>query len=302
MKNGSNHADPERQHAGRRSTLVSVLVNIVLSVLQLIIGLFAQSQALVADAIHSFSDLISDGVVLVANKHSAKGPDAGHPYGHHRFETAASMAIGALLISVGVGMLWRSATSLQAPDTIPQVHVAALVIAFITLIAKEWLFRYLLAVGKRYRSTLLIANAWHSRSDAVSSLVVVIGIAGNLAGLPLADPVAALIVGLMIIRMGWKFFFNAFSDLVDSAADTETEERIRAHLQSTPGVEGIHALRTRKMGDFIWVEVDLEMDGSLTIVQGHAIATEARRRVMENEPVLDVTTHFDPVDIPKRPE
>jgi cation diffusion facilitator family transporter len=142
---------------------------------------------------------------------------------------------------------------------------------------------------------MLIANAWHSRSDAASSLVVLIGIGANLMGFNLADPLAALLVGLMILRMGWKFSFEAFNDLMDSAVDSATEQRIRRHLMSTPGVHGIHALRTRKLGDMIWVEVDLEMDGSLTIAQGHAIATEARKRVMAHEPVLDVTTHFDPV-------
>lgn len=288
-------SDSDRQRAGHRSTLVSVAVNIFLTVVQFIIGVFAQSQALVADAMHSLSDLLSDGAVLVANKHSLKAPDADHPYGHRRFETAAAMIVGALLLSVGIGMLWRSFTSLQNPDAVPEVHYAALIVAFITLIAKELLFRYLLLVGEKVRSTMLIANAWHSRSDAASSLVVVIGIGANLAGLHLADPLAALIVGLMIIRMGWKFFFSAFNDLMDSAVDGDTEERIRAHLLSTPGVRGIHALRTRKLGDMIWVEVDLEMDGHLTIAQGHAIATEARKRVMDNEPVLDVTTHFDPV-------
>lgn len=291
----NDFTDADRQRAGHRSTMVSVAVNIFLSVVQFIIGIFAQSQALVADAIHSLSDLLSDGAVLVANKHSLKEPDDDHPYGHRRFETAASMVVGALLLSVGIGMLWRSFATLQNPGAVPEVHYAALIVAFITLVAKEALFRYLLFVGERFRSTMLIANAWHSRSDAASSLVVVIGISANLAGFHLADPLAALIVGLMIIRMGWKFFIAAFNDLMDSAVDSDTEKRIRDHLLSTPGVQGIHALRTRKLGDMIWVEVDLEMDGSLTIAQGHAIATEARKRVMKHEPVLDVTTHFDPV-------
>ncbi|MGE4371145.1 MAG: cation diffusion facilitator family transporter [Burkholderiaceae bacterium] len=292
-----NSTDVERQRAGHVSTLVSVAVNLVLSVVQFIIGVFAQSQALVADSIHSLSDLLSDGVVLVANKHSLKAPDDGHPYGHRRFETAASMTVGALLIAVGIGMLWRSAAALQTPDAIPEVHSAALVVAFLTLLAKEGLFRYLLRVGERVRSTMLIANAWHSRSDALSSLVVVVGIGANLAGFHLADPLAALLVGLLILHMGWKFFFGAFNELMDSAVDAGTEQRIRDHILGTPGVQGIHALRTRKMGDMIWVEVDLEMDGRLTIAQGHDIAVEARRRVMDNEPVLDVTTHFDPVDV-----
>lgn len=277
--------------------MISVAVNVVLTVFQMAIGLFAQSTALVADAIHSLSDLVSDGVVLVANKHSQKAPDADHPYGHRRFETAASLIIGALLLSVGIGMLWNSYTKLMDPSAIPKVHSIALVVALMALIAKELLFRYLLAVAKRVRSSMLTANAWHARSDAASSLVVAIGILANLIGFPLADPLAALIVGLMIIRMGWKFFFVSFSDLMDKAVDDVTEDRIRAHLLSTPGVYGIHDLKTRKLGDMIWVEVDLEMDGTLSITEGHAIATEARERVMRHEPVLDVMTHFDPVKV-----
>lgn len=286
---------PERQAAARRSTWVSVWVNLLLTAVQLVIGIFAQSQALVADAIHSLSDLISDGIVLFANKHSGKAPDADHPYGHLRFETAATLGIGVLLAVVGIGMLWRSFERLQAPDLIPVVHAAAFYVALLALLFKELLFRYLLYVAGKVRSTMLVANAWHARSDAASSLVVALGISANLAGLPLADPLAALIVGLMIIRMGWKFSSQAFNDLVDRAVDDETEQAIRQRILGTPGVRGIHDLRTRKMGDMVWVEVDIEMDGQLTIEAGHAIAVAARERVMADLPVLDVMTHFDPV-------
>jgi cation diffusion facilitator family transporter len=286
---------PERQAAARRSTWVSVWVNLLLTAVQLVIGIFAQSQALVADAIHSLSDLISDGIVLFANKHSGKAPDADHPYGHLRFETAATLGIGVLLAVVGIGMLWRSFERLQAPDLIPVVHAAAFYVALLALLSKELLFRYLLYVAGKVRSTMLVANAWHARSDAASSLVVALGISANLAGLPMADPLAALIVGLMIIRMGWKFSSQAFNDLVDRAVDDETEQAIRQRILGTPGVRGIHDLRTRKMGDMVWVEVDIEMDGQLTIEAGHAIAVAARERVMADLPVLDVMTHFDPV-------
>ena len=286
---------PDRNRAARRSTWVSVWVNLLLTAGQLVVGLFAQSQALVADAIHSLSDLISDGIVLVANKHGAKAPDADHPYGHLRFETAATLAIGAILIAVGLGMLWTSFQRLQDPELIPTVHTTALYVALLALVAKEGLFRYMLGVAHRVRSTLLVANAWHARSDAASSLVVALGVGANLAGLPLADPLAALVVGLMITRMGWKFSWQAFNDLVDRAADADTERAIRERILGTPGVRGIHDLRTRKMGDLVWVEVDIEMDGQLTIEAGHAIAVEARRRVMADLPVLDVMTHFDPV-------
>ncbi len=291
--NGSE--SPERQFAARRSTWVSVWVNLLLTGVQFVVGVFAQSQALIADAIHSLSDLVSDGIVLVANKHSAKAPDADHPYGHLRFETAATLGIGLLLLIVAAGMLWRSFERLQAPDLIPVVHPAAFYVALLALLVKEMLFRYLLRVARRVRSTMLVANAWHARSDAASSLVVALGIGANLAGLPLADPLAALIVGLMIARIGGKFSWHAFNDLVDRAADDDTEAAIRSRILSTPGVRGIHDLRTRKMGDMIWVEVDIEMDGLLTIEEGHAIAVAARERVMADLPVLDVMTHFDPV-------
>lgn len=284
-----------RQKAAKRSTWVSVWVNIVLTVFQFIIGIFAQSQALVADAIHSLSDLISDGIVLFANKHSNKGPDADHQYGHLRFETAATFAIGTILAIVGISMLWRSFIYMQSPDLIPTVKSVALYVAILAIVSKELLFRYMLKVANRVRSTMLVANAWHARSDAASSLVVAIGIGANMAGFPIADPMAALIVGLMILRMGWKFSWQAFNDLVDRAVDDKTLKAIRERLLSTPGVKGIHDLRTRKMGDMVWVEVDIEMDGSLTIEQGHAIAVEARSRVMADLPVLDVMTHFDPV-------
>lgn len=292
------HNSLDRQAAGRRSTLVSVAVNVILSLLQFFIGIFAHSQALVADSLHSLSDLISDGVVLVANKHSQKAPDADHPHGHLRFETAASLAIGLILLAVGTGLLWNSFTKLQSPDAIPEVHGIALAVAIIALVAKEGLFRYMLRVAKRVRSSMLAANAWHARSDAASSLVVAVGIVANLAGLHLADPLAALIVGLMVARMGWKFTYASFHDLVDGAVDQETVDRIHARLVGTPGVLGIHDLKTRRSGDMILVEVDLEMDAGLTIAQGHDIAVLARNRVMEREHVLDVMTHFDPVKPP----
>lgn len=192
-------------------------------------------------------------------------------------------------------MIWIGLDKLQNPELVARVHYVALIIAILALTAKELLFRYLMAVAKRVKSTMLAANAWHARSDAASSVVVAIGIIANLAGFPLADPLAALIVGAIIMRMGWTFFFNSFHDLLDRSADDETRLRIGKLLLETPGVMGLHDLRTRKMGDKIWVEVDLEMDGTLPIAKGHAIAAEARRRVMAQENVLDVMSHFDPI-------
>ena len=291
------HDTPERHVVARRSTLVSVVVNLVLTALQVVIGVMAHSQALVADGIHSLSDLVSDFVVLLANRHSRKAADADHHYGHHRYETAASLVLGVLLLSVGVGMLWGAVHKLSTPEAIPQVQTVALYVALAALVSKELLFRYMLAAAEKVRSSMLVANAWHARSDAASSLVVAIGIGGNLLGYPLLDPVAALIVGFMVGKMGWDVGWDALHDLMDRSASEDQAEAIRAVLVQTPGVRGVHDLRTRKMGDMILVDAHLEVDGDQSVWDGHEIARQARERVMAQLPVLDVMTHLDPVGV-----
>lgn len=287
---------PAMKRAAKRSTLVSVGVNLALTAAQLVAGVLAHSQALIADAIHSLSDLVSDFVVLFAGHHSQKAPDAEHHYGHLRFETAASLVLGLLLLAVGIGMLWSSVTKLEHPESISHVKLIGLWVALGALVSKELLFRYMLAVAERVRSSMLIANAWHARSDAASSLVVALGIVGNLLGFHLLDPVAALVVGLMVSRMGWQFGSNALHDLMDRAVDEETATEIREVILGTPGVLGVHDVRTRKMGDMILVDAHLEIAGTATVRVGHDIALEARRRVMERRDVLNVMTHVDPVD------
>ena len=286
---------PERHEVAKRSTLVSVAVNLVLTTVQVVVGVFAQSQALIADGIHSLSDLIADFVVLLANQHSRKEADDDHHYGHHRYETAASLVLGVLLLSVGAGMLWSSVHKLGDPDLIPKVKPIALYVALTALVAKELLFRYMLAAAERVRSSMLVANAWHARSDAASSFVVSLGIIGNLMGYPLLDPVAALIVGFLVAKMGWQFGWDALNDLMDRSVSEDQIQQIKEILVQTPGVQGVHDVRTRKMGDMIMVDAHLEVDGALSVRQGHDIASSARDRVMANPPVLDVMTHLDPV-------
>ena len=284
----------ERAAAASRSTWVSVAVNLVLTVTQIAVGVLAKSQGLVADGIHSLSDLVADFVVLFAGHHSKKDADADHPYGHQRFETAASLVLGALLLAVGVGMLWSAFRKLEAPETVPTVHVVALWVAGGALVAKELLFRYMLSVAKRVKSSMLVANAWHARSDAASSLVVGIGIVGNLAGYPILDPIAALIVGFMVARMGWGFGWDALHDLMDRAVDEQEVQAIRRTLIETPGVSGVHDVRTRKMGDMIVVDAHLEVDAAISVEAGHDIAVEARQRVLQRHRVLNLMTHVDP--------
>jgi cation diffusion facilitator family transporter len=288
----------ERARAAARSTWVSVAVNLVLTAAQIAIGLAARSQALVADGLHSLSDLVSDFVVLFVNRHSHKGADAEHPYGHQRFENAATLLLGALLMSVGAGMLWSAVNQLATPSA-AGVQPAALWMALFTLAAKELLFRYLLRVAQRLKSSMLVANAWHARSDAASSLVVALGIGGSLAGYPFLDAVAALIVGLMIVRMGWRYGWGSLNDLMDHAVDQEEVDAIRTTLAATDGVAGVHDVRTRKMGDMVLVDAHIEVDASLSVEAGHDIALAARERVMQqHHRVLNVMTHVDPWHAP----
>ncbi len=289
------HPHPSLQQAAQRSLWVSVAVNVVLTLLQIVTGLWAGSQALVADALHSLSDLIADFVALLARRHSHKAPDDDHHYGHQRYETAASLALGLLLLGAGASMLLGAGNKITSSTPLAPVHQAALWVALLTLLSKELLFRYMLKIATEVKSSMLVANAWHARADAASSLVVALGIAGNLAGYTWLDPLAAALVGFMVGKTGWGFAWDALHDLMDRAADADTVAAIRATLLATPGVQGVHDLRTRRMADQIQVDVHLEIDGSLTVHQGHDIAAAARLRVMSSQPVLDVMTHIDPV-------
>lgn len=289
------HPHPSLQLAAQRSLWLSVAVNVVLTVLQIVTGLWAGSQALVADALHSLSDLIADFVALLARRHSHKAPDDDHHYGHQRYETAASLALGLLLLGAGASMLLGAGNKITSATPLAPVHQAALWVALLTLLSKELLFRYMLKIASEVKSSMLVANAWHARADAASSLVVALGIAGNLAGYTWLDPLAAALVGFMVGKTGWGFAWDALHDLMDRAADADTVAAIRATLLATPGVQGVHDLRTRRMADQIQVDVHLEIDGNLTVHQGHDIAAAARLRVMSSQPVLDVMTHIDPV-------
>ena len=296
----TEHTPQERAAAASRSTWVSVVVNLVLSTVQIVVGVWAKSQSLIADGIHSLSDLVADFVVLFANHHSQKDADEHHHYGHQRFETAASLVLGLLLLAVGVGMVWSAVVKLENPESVPQVHSVALWVAGGALVCKELLVRYMLAVAKKVKSCMLVANSWHARSDAASSLVVGVGIAGNLAGYPILDPIAALIVGFMVGKMGWEFGWDAMHDLMDRAVDEQEVQAIRQTLLDTPGVAGVHDVRTRKMGDMVVVDAHLEVDAQITVEEGHDIAVEARQRVMQRHRVLNLMTHVDPWRKPDR--
>ena len=289
-------AHPERFAAAQKSTWISIWINLLLTVLQVVGGIFGKSQALIADGLHSLSDLLADIMVLFANRHGNRHADANHPYGHARIETAATLILGVTLAVLGVLLLVAAGMRLQNPQNIQAVHPMTLWIALFTLFAKEGLFRYMLAVAKRVRSQMLVANAWHARSDAASSLVVVIGIGGNLLGYTFLDLVAAAAVGVMIAHMGGKFALEALTELVDTGLEPEEVEAIRSTLLATPGVRGLHELRTRKMADDALVDAHVIVDPKISVSEGHYIAEAARQAVLQQHHVLDVMVHIDPED------
>ena len=289
-------ANPERYAAAQKSTWVSIFINLLLTILQVVAGYLGRSQSLMADGLHSLSDLLADVLVLFANRHGNRHADADHPYGHARIETAATLILGAALAALGVGLLIAAGMRLQHPDQVQPVHPFTLWIALFALAAKEGMFRYMLAVAKRVRSQMLIANAWHARSDAASSLVVVVGIVGNLMGYTFLDLVAAAVVGVMIAHMGGKFALEALQELIDTGLDEEEVEAIRATLLATPGVVSLHELRTRKMADHALVDAHILVDPKISVSEGHFIAESARQAVLREHHVMDVMVHIDPED------
>ncbi|MGQ5490548.1 cation diffusion facilitator family transporter [Thauera sp. AutoDN2] len=291
------HDDGARGKGIQRTTLVAIITNAALAVGQVIIGLFANAFSLVADAAHTLSDLVTDLLVLVAGRKGADPADTDHPYGHGRIETATTLVLGAVLAGVGIGFLWSSGVRLQHMDALPELHPAALIMALITLFAKEGLFRFTLSAARRLRAPVLEANAWHARSDAASSLVVAAGIGGSLAGYPFLEPLAAAVVGFLILHMGLKLAWKAVGELIDTGLPEEELQRLRKTIEDTPGVIGLHDMRTRRMADRVLCDAHVQVDPRITVSEGHRISDAVYMRVRTAHPeVRDVLVHIDPED------
>ena len=271
-------------------------VDLILSVLKIVTGIIGNSAALLADGIHSLSDLASDALVLIAAHHGAQPADEQHPYGHERIETIATVILGLMLIAVAVGIAWDAfGRMLQTGTPLSPPEIWAIMVAALSLIVKEWLYHYTVAVARKIHSRLLEANAWHHRSDAISSLVVLVGIAGAMAGLPVLDAVAAFMVALMIAHIAWGLMSNSARELIDTAVDDETRQRIAALIAQTDGVVSLHMLRTRMMGGKILADAHIQVHPRLSVSEGHQIA-ETVGELLKNriERIQDVTIHIDP--------
>lgn len=287
----------QRYAVSRRAMLVSMAVNLTLTVAQVVVGVLGHSQALVADAMHTLADLTTDVLVLYAAKHGAKDADDEHPYGHGRIETAASGLLSLVLIGVGVGIAINAGLRLTNPGAVVTPSALTLVMALVTIGGKEGLYRYTVRIGRETRSNLLQASAWHHRSDALSSVIVAVAIAGSLAGFYYLDAIAAIGVALMIANMGVTLGWRALRELIDTGLDAEEVSRIRAAILAVAGVQALHLLRTRQTGGQALVDVHIQVDATLSVSEGHQISEAVRAQVMAAvDGVMDVLVHIDPED------
>lgn len=287
----------QRYQEARRITLLGGAKNLLLATLKLLFGWMGHSHALIADGVHSLADLLTDALVLAASRFGSKEADRDHPYGHGRIETAATMLLSFLLALAGLGIIIDASMELAEYREILQPNSFVLFIAIFSVLINEALFFYTRRVGERIDSKLLISNAWHHRSDSASSLVVLLGVSGTLFGLPLLDPIAAIVVGLMIIKMAWEFGWNSACELVDTALDETTVECIRQVIIVVPGVRELHQLRTRSVGNNIICDVHILVDPKISVSEGHFIGQHVHYNLMQKiKGVTDVTVHVDPED------
>ena len=291
-------AAPERYAIIRRVTLVGAGVDLILALAKIGGGFAAQSQSLVADGIHSLSDLVTDLLVLLAAKLARAKPDADHPYGHERIETAATVGLGAVLILIGAGIAFDALWRLFHPEELQIPAWWAMAIAAVSVAFKEGVYHYTIRAARRFRSKLLEANAWHARSDAASSIVVIVGVGGSLAGLTYLDAIAAVAVSWMIGKMGYRLARQSVQELIDTGLDPVQVESIRTALMRIDGVRDLHMLRTRQMGPKSLVDVHILLDDpKLSVSEGHQISETARAELIrEFHDIEDVTVHIDPED------
>ena len=278
-------------------SLVSMVTNVILTALKLAAGLIAHSGAMVSDAVHSASDIFSGLIVLIGVKISSRAPDESHPYGHERFECVAALLLSGILALVGgtIGLnavkdiISGRAQEMEAPGLL------ALIAAVVSIAVKESLFWYTRGYAKKYRSTALHAEAWHQRSDALSSIGALIGIAGARMGVPVMEPVASLIIALFILRVAVRIFRDAIDQMVDHSASEETEAAFRETAMEQPGVQGVELLRTRMFGNRVYVDLEIAADPGLSLAAAHEIAERVHDAIEQTYPdVKHIMVHVNP--------
>ena len=271
-----------------RVSVVSIIVNVVLSLFKLIVGIFAHSSALISDAVHSASDVVSTIAVILGVNISAKASDKGHQYGHERMESIFSILLAILLFATGAGIgvsgikavIGGNYADLKVPGFI------AAVAAFVSIAVKEWMYHYTIRAAKKINSTALKADAWHHRSDAFSSVGSLAGVIGARLGFPICDPIASVIICVFIVKAAWDVFYEAVNELVDRAADDETCEKLRELILAQEGVMGIDDMKTRLFGSKMYVDVEIGADGEWTLRRAHDVAQQVHDKIESEFPMV----------------
>ncbi|MFI3190227.1 cation transporter [Crenothrix sp. D3] len=277
-----------------RASYVGAAINVTQTLLKIGFGLLWQSSALIADGVHSLSDLLSDFLVIVAVKMGSREADYEHPYGHRRFETIATVILGISLLIIGGGIAWSVMKRMEQPEHLATPDVMSLGVVVLSILVNEWLYHYTKRIAKITRSKLLLANAWHQRSDAISSVVVLFGIGAVLLGYPLADAIAAIVVALMVVKIGFNLIMQGIKELVDTALPPSKLAEIRAAIFDIEGVEGIHLLRSRQMGEDALIDAHIIVDPRITVSEGHSISDAVRDELISRfDDVMDVLVHVD---------
>ena len=281
----------------KRATLVGAAVDLGLGVTKIIVGKLAYSQSLIADGVHSLSDLVTDALVVWAAKEAHRAPDADHPYGHQRIETVATISLGLLLALVAVAIGFNAINGVINQEPLHTPTFWALVVATVSVLSKEAIYQYTMRVADRIQSDLLRSNAWHSRSDALSSIVVIIGVGGSMLGLIYLDAIAAAIVALMIVYVALKMIWQGVTELIDTGIDADQLSAIRNTALQIEGVTDIHDLRTRRMGSDIFLDGHVLVDPKLSVSEGHRIGDAVYDGLKRNfENLADITIHIDVED------
>ncbi|MBW1880665.1 MAG: cation diffusion facilitator family transporter [Deltaproteobacteria bacterium] len=275
-----------------RVTVLGAAVNVFLALLKAFAGVVGGSAVMIADAVHSLSDLATDVVALVALRLAARPPDEGHPYGHGRFETLASFLLALVLMGAAGGIALDALERFAAAS---EPGMIALWAALVSVAFKEALYQVTVRVGRRHRSPLVVANAWHHRSDALSSIAALIGIAGARMGFPFMDPAAAVVVAALIAWTGFQILANASREVTDASLERDMLLQMQDAINALPGVVDLHELRARRMGPRVLVDLHVQVDGSTTVSDGHQVALRVGRFVQEKHPeVSEVLVHIDP--------
>jgi cation diffusion facilitator family transporter len=289
--------EQQRFHVARKVTLFSAATNLFLAIGKIIVGYVGYSHALIADGMHSFSDLISDALVIIAAKAGDRLPDEGHPYGHRRIETMGAIIISLLLIIVAGTIVYDALEHIFLNRATQTPEIIVLGAALVSIVANEWLYRYTLKEGKKINSSLLITNAWHHRGDALSSVIVFLAAGGAILGIPYFDALGATLIGALIFKMGIQMMFGGLKELMDAAVDPETLAHIQRVIKSVSGVVMVHQLRTRLHSGNILVDVHIIVDPYISVSEGHHIGEAVHLALIhEVSNVEDVTVHIDPED------